>query len=160
MTVQKTSNYQVNPYYNQQTVPTNMHNQDLNKNLVDIKEHSDCFEYVYENPASTGKKVGVGVASAVFPGVGQMINGQWGKGFAFLGSALVAPILIALCASKSLMKYTDIESLLKSPELRKSQTATTIAVLALKAFSCFDAVKNAKKKETVIMPKQPANYSV
>lgn len=42
--------------------------------------------------ASTAKKVGVGIASSLIPGLGQAINGQWGKaaGFFFGETAAIS----------------------------------------------------------------------
>ena len=45
---------------------------------------NDEFVKEYEVKATTGKKWAVGLASAWCPGLGQAINGQWGKGFAYL----------------------------------------------------------------------------
>ena len=43
--------------------------------------------------ASSGKKWGVGIASAFISGLGQMINGEWGKGVGFLAGAIAGGIL-------------------------------------------------------------------
>lgn len=43
--------------------------------------------------ASTGKKWGVGIASAFVPGLGQGINGQWGKAAGFFFGSMAAGIM-------------------------------------------------------------------
>jgi len=54
---------------------------ELSKNNTEKKE------------ASSGKKWGVGIASAVVPGLGQAINGQWGKAAGFLVGAMASNAL-------------------------------------------------------------------
>ena len=60
---------------------------------VGVKEAADTFVKQTSNgdkkpKVSTGKKVAVGLASLLCPGLGQAVNGQWGKaaGFFFGGS--------------------------------------------------------------------------
>ena len=61
---------------------------------VDKLELSNKKEGV-KKEASVGKKVGVGVASACISGLGQLINGEVGKGAGFfLGSIASSLILI------------------------------------------------------------------
>ncbi len=91
-------------------------------------------EAVIEQPkASTGKKWGVGIASAVIPGLGQFINGDTGKGFTFLGIAVGAATVsrIAYSKNRTILPLVIIGS---------------IGYLANKVFSVIDAVKNAKSK--------------
>lgn len=71
--------------------------------------------------ASTAKKWGVGIASAFLPGLGQAINGQWGKGLGFfLGSGATAALTVAF------------------------PPAGLIAAAGVGIWSIVDAVKNAK----------------
>ena len=100
----------------------------------EVRDFPDRTEYVYETEASTGKKWGVGIASYFCPGLGQAINGQWGKCFAFLGGALGAGIFAGIT---------------------KNVPLACLAAIGLMIGSIVDAVKNAKSTETVIMPKIP-----
>lgn len=151
MTVQSVNNYQQSNSYNQ-----NMYNQNSEFNsypayynsesrfLIDVKEHPDCLEYVYEKPASTGKKVGVGIASGFIPGLGQMVNGEWGKGLAFFGTNLLTSILLGTHTAGGVLKDVVLGAV----------------GLGISIFSIVDAVKGAKKQETVVVPKQnQTNYN-
>ena len=71
----------------------------LKTQLVSIEKHPDYEARVYETPASTAKKFGIGFASASIPGLGQAINGQWGKAAGFFFGELFGPTLIALPAA-------------------------------------------------------------
>ena len=142
MAVQNVNNYQVNPYQMQQGFQMPVNNQSPYGELIDLKEHPDCFEYVYEKSASPGRKVGVGIASALFPGLGQMINGQWGKGAAFMGSNLLMVVMLLTNAKGGV----------------KRELIISTANFVLNLISIVDAVRNVKQKETVIVPKQQANY--
>ncbi len=55
---------------------------------VDLSTPQDTVEFSSKNPVkekvSTAKKIGVGLASAIVPGIGQFCNGQGGKGVAHL----------------------------------------------------------------------------
>ena len=106
----------------------------------EVRDFPDRTEYVYETDGSTGKKWGVGIASAFVPGLGQAINGQWGKGFAFLAGA-VLPQIIGGVAGISGKAGTAILGGLVS--------------VGVGIWSIVDAVKGAKSTETVIMPKAP-----
>ncbi len=75
-----------------------------------------------KNQATTGKKWGVGIASGLIPGLGQAINGQWGKAAGFLAGALAASFV------------------------PKNLVVKGIAGLAVGIWSIVDAVKNAKSK--------------
>ena len=56
---------------------------------INMEEVPDSFE-MSEAKAPTGKKIGVGVASYLLPGLGQIINGDNKKGLALLGTGIVA----------------------------------------------------------------------
>ena len=61
---------------------------------LSTKKEDDNKEEV-KKEASVGKKIGVGVASACVSGLGQLINGETGKGAGFfLGSIASSLILI------------------------------------------------------------------
>jgi TM2 domain-containing membrane protein YozV len=65
---------------------------------VDMSDPVDTVELSTKNEAkkeaSTGKKVGLGIASWILPGLGQCINGQAGKGLAFFAGAVGATLLL------------------------------------------------------------------
>ena len=72
--------------------------------------------------ASTAKKVGVGIASACIPGLGQAINGEWGKALGFFAGSLGSAFTLgAICPPLGLA-----------------------AGLGIGIYSIVDAVKNAK----------------
>lgn len=48
--------------------------------------------------AGSGKKWGVGIASAVIPGLGQAINGEWGKAAGFFFGGIAASVVAATTA--------------------------------------------------------------
>ena len=97
---------------------------------VDLSNPQDSVEFTSKCPkkkASTAKKIGVGLASAIVPGIGQFCNGQAGKGVAHLLSnfALRAgtSTFIALCPPLAI--------------------ACGVGSLVLGIASIVDAVKNA-----------------
>lgn len=98
----------------------------------EVRDFPDRTEYVYETEGSTGKKWGVGIASAVCPGFGQAINGQWGKGFAFLAGWLGSQIIGGVT---------------------KNLGISLLGTLGIGIWSIVDAVNSAKSTETVILPK-------
>ena len=115
-----------------------------------IREYPDRYLYTYEEPASTGKKVGVGVASYFMPGLGQAINGQWGKALGFFAASIGTAIVSGVA--------TVIPMLLKPNAARNAIKSTLSAVIGVAAligidiWSIVDAVKNAKtNKEIVVM---------
>jgi len=110
-----------------------------------VKEFPTYYEYNYKTEAGSDKKWGVGIASAILPGLGQAINGQWGKGFAFLCGNLAATLAMGLSASKTVLTHP-----------RKAGVGMLLAVLAplgVNIWSIVDAVKNAKETTKQIVPK-------
>lgn len=101
------------------------------RELVSEKEYPDYIEKRYKTDASTGKKWGVGIASAFITGLGQFINGDVGKGFAFLVAGIVSGFV-----------------------LTKNMTLGYVASLAVRILSIVDAVKNAKTKVVETVPKK------
>lgn len=159
MTNPVSMNYSANNY----SYPNAYDYQAVAEYPIDIKEHPDCYEYVYERPASTGKKVGVGVASFALPGLGQAINGQWGKGLGFFAATFVAiPIIMVAIMAKNMPKNLSLGSVIEffnTPEMKKFQILTIGTNWIMRGLATFDAVKNAKKKETVIVPKQQQMFN-
>lgn len=76
--------------------------------------------------ASTGKKWGVGIASGFIPGLGQAINGEWGKAAGFFFGGIGAQFLTA--------------------KLTKNNICGLIAGSCMSILSIVDAVKNVKPK--------------
>ena len=77
----------------------------------------------------TPKQVVTATASAFIPGLGQVINNEWGKGALFFGGALAAGLLNRSCGKRG---------------------ATAAAILfwigqaAIRAYSAADAVLNSR----------------
>ena len=114
----------------------------------EIKEYPDRYIHIYEEPGSTGKKVGVGVAS-IIPGLGQAINGQWGKAAGFFFGCMALDLLTGATAMLIPMMSGR----------RAVKTGTAGAVVAYLAYcgariwSIVDAVKNAKSKREITVMK-------
>ena len=110
----------------------------------DIKDRGSHYEYTYETEGSTGKKWGVGIGSAILPGLGQAINGQWGKGFAFFGGSIAINIAQILLAAKG-----------------KTGAALTCVAgnIGARIWSVVDAVKNAKSEIKQVVPKEQVHYN-
>lgn len=91
---------------------------------VDLSDPVDTVELsgkaAKKEGASTAKKVGVGIASFLLPGLGQFINGEPKKGFAYLGGSIGCAILAGFTGPIG-----------------------AVAALAVGVSSIVDAVKNA-----------------
>lgn len=96
---------------------------------------NDQFVKSYEVKATTGKKWLVGLASSWCPGLGQAINGQWGKAAGYLlgFSGLAAGSAVALMRGKMGLGF-----------------ATAAGALAVGISSIVNAVKNAKSTVQVV----------
>ena len=84
----------------------------------------------------TSKKVGVGLASALYPGLGQVCNGEVGKGLKFCLGGVGIDVATTIAAS-ALMAVNPVVAILTA-------CAGSLSHIALNAFSAIDAVKNAK----------------
>lgn len=98
--------------------------------ILNVEEYPDHYVYTIKDEASGGKKWGVGIGSCIIPGVGQAVNGQWGKAAAFFGGSLATSFL----AKSNLM-------------------LGGLATLGVCIWSTIDAVKNASGKTKQIVPK-------
>lgn len=105
--------------------------------LISIEKHNDYEARIYETPASTGKKWGVGIASFLCSGLGQAINGQWGKAAGFFFGSL------GLGAISGVSMRTN-------PTL---SIISGLGTLGIGIWSIVDAVRNAKTETTQIIPK-------
>ena len=99
------------------------------------KTQNDQFVKSYEVEASSGKKWGVGIASAFLPGLGQAINGDWGKGVGFFLGTGVLGFLSKLAAASGKIGLG---------------LAGGLATLGLGIVSIVDAVKSAKSTVQVV----------
>ena len=99
--------------------------------LVSVKQFPDYEERKYEQEASTGKKWGVGIASAFITGLGQVINGDWGKAAGFFFGEMAVGYAAKAVAGKAGM---------------------WIASVGIGIWSIVDAVKSAKSTVTEIVP--------
>ncbi len=93
-----------------------------------------------ENNVQNTSKVGVGIASLIIPGLGQGLNGQWGKGAAFFVSS--AATIIPLSFIPAIMLTTKNKAIAAG-----LFSISAISHLAVRAWAVIDAVKNAGKKE-------------
>ncbi len=118
-----------------ETVADKKNQPTLQRTSFKAKTRNDEFVKKYEVEATSGKKWGVGIASAFVPGLGQAINGQWGKAFGFfLGTAaLGVGAQVAMLKSKIGMA-----------------AAAGLGCLGLGIATIVDAVKNAKSEVQVV----------
>lgn len=123
--------YQMNPYQ-QQIVPQ----QQYYPEVLNVKEFPNHYVYTIKDEASSGKKWGVGIGSFFLPGLGQAINGQWGKAAGFFGGAVAAYLLQI---SRSIFAIKALGAL---------------SYLGITVWSIIDAVKNASSKTKQIVPKE------
>lgn len=94
--------------------------------IKSVQEFPDHYEYTFIDEASTGKKWGVGLGSFFIPGLGQAINGQWGK---------AAGLFAGFGAANYFM--------FKSAKALKTNWLAFLAASAIEIFASYDAVKNA-----------------
>ncbi len=106
--------------------------------LVDVRRNGDVEERHYETEASTGKKWGVGIASSFVTGLGQAVNGDWGKAAGFFFSAL----------GLGAISY----AIVRAGKHGLGRGLAVIGGLGLNIASIVDAVKNAKSTQVQIVP--------
>ena len=105
--------------------------------IKSVKEFPDHYEYTFKEEASTGKKWGVGIGSFIIPGLGQAINGQWGKAAGMFDGFGVVNYFAK-----------------KSAKDLKINFPALIAGWALAIFSSYDAVKNSGSEFKQSFPKE------
>lgn len=105
--------------------------------LVETRRNGDVEERRYEVEASTGKKWGVGIASFFISGLGQAINGDWGKAAGFF----IGSVVTTVAATRGKLATALVAGL---------------ASLGITVASIVDAVKNAKSTEVQIVPAEKA----
>ena len=111
--------------------------------LISTEKHDDYEARIYEVPASTGKKWGVGLASFLCSGLGQAINGDWGKAAGFFFSSFLLGILGGATVHRS-----PVVGL-----------TSGIGAMGIGIWSIVDAVRNAKSKQVQIIPKNATPQS-
>lgn len=118
-----------------------------------VVDKGSYYEKTYTSEASKGKKWGVGLASAFCPGLGQAINGQWGKGIGFFlgyGALYAAGMMSGVIGMGSNKPTKGIGAML----------ALCTGALGLGIGSIVDAVKNAKSEVKQIVPKEEGKVDV
>lgn len=106
----------------------------IEKAKVDLSDPIDTINLtaksneIAESKPSTAKKVGVGVASAFIPGLGQIINHDGKKAGVFFGTSLVGGLLTGAASTVSLPLAVVL----------------SVGTLGVKVASIVDAVKSAK----------------
>lgn len=115
LTIQKSNN-----------TPVKLINFGDSEDKVDLSEENS--DNVRKNKASTSKKWGLGLASFAFPGAGQLVNDQVGKGLTIMGVALACGMILAIRNSIT-------------------QTFGILAGFGVQLFGIIDAVKNAKPNQ-------------
>ena len=110
------------------------------KDAPDVKDidRGDFVERRVKTEGTTGKKWGVGIASAFMSGLGQFINGDVGKGFGFLVAGLATYVATALGVMKG---------------SKGLYWGGVLASLGIGIGSVVDAVKNAKSETVQIVNK-------
>lgn len=91
------------------------------KTLPKKDEKSKTEEKVQPKETNTGKKLGVSLASVLYSGLGQAVNGQWGKALGFCVGESAATI-VGFCMA--------------------GPVGALLGALAVKGLSIYDAVKN------------------
>ena len=101
--------------------------------MMNYRQMSDHYDYRLYQPSIYDKysPVGSGIASLFIPGLGQMICGEWGRGFAWLGGSVGGAVLM----------LTTV--LAESEELFLMSAAATLAV---RVGSIVDGTRVAKVK--------------
>ncbi len=128
----------VNPVITSQAVQNPNFKGERKTKLVSVSQGDGYEARVYETEALTGKKWGVGIASYFIPGLGQAINGQWGKAAGFFGGSVLSG------------GYVGLGIIAKE---RVPIAMGGLAALGITIWSIVDAVKNAKSETTQIIPK-------
>lgn len=110
------------------------------KGASDVKEidKGSYIERHVTTEASNGKKWGVGIASLFISGLGQFINGDVGKGFAFLGGGIASYVLANAAIMRGKLGLAAVAG---------------IAALGTGIASIVDAVKSAKSETVQIVNK-------
>ena len=118
-----------------------------------VKEFPDRYVYTYEEPARTGKKVGVGIASYFVSGLGQAINGEWGKACGFLAGSIGMYLLAGMSSLLPIISGRGKMNPLKSGTGVAGAVLGIMGMLGVKIWSIVDAVKHAKSNREIVVMK-------
>lgn len=112
---------------------------------MNYRQMSDYYDYRLYQRSIYDKysPVGSGIASLFIPGLGQMICGEWGRGFAWLGGSFGGVVLMLTTA------------LAESEELFLMSAAATLAV---RVGSIVDGTRVAKVKNMYLNDLRAAGY--
>lgn len=108
---------------------------------MQYKEYKDYYDpkFYVPQPGDPYSRVGAGIASLFIPGLGQCIDGEWGRGgLIFLGNMVLWNLMFS--TSVTIQSGTSV------PENGALLMALICAQLGLNFWSVFDAVKIAKVK--------------
>ena len=130
--------------------------------LVSVTQGEGYETRVYETEASTGKKWGVGIASYFVPGLGQAINGQWGKAAGFFGTSVLGGVLASAGLAKSAISKAEMLKNLTKVPAKPNVSKGGLGIMAIglacslgaSIWSIVDAVKNARTEITQMIPKK------
>ena len=107
----------------------------------------------FETEATSYKKWGVGIASWVLPGLGQAINGEWGKGFAFFGLSGILPSVIGVLSGFGVMMSGWKNERTATMSAALGLTGVILTAIGGRIWSCVDAVRNAKSETFIPVQK-------
>ena len=111
-------------------------NQNINNYKTPELKKDELNLSTIKKEVPTSKKVGVGLASALYPGLGQVCNGEVGKGVKFFLGGIGIDIAATVAASALVAVNPGLALL--------TACAGSLGHVALNVFSAVDAVKNAK----------------
>ena len=107
----------------------------------------------YSPKPRTGKKVAVGLSSLAVNGLGQAVNGQWGKAALFLAGTTAIKLPTQFFAEKTALNIMrDMQTavpeqawhnFIQSKDTKKLGLAL-LGLFAIKTLSIIDAVRNTK----------------
>lgn len=111
-------------------------NQNLNNFKTPELKNDEVNLSSEKKEVSTSKKVGVGIASALYPGLGQVCNGEVEKGVKFCLGGIGIDIATTIAAS-ALCTINPAIALVTA-------CVGSLGHIALNIYSAVDAVKNVK----------------
>ena len=114
--------------------------------IVSVEQYPDYKVVTMKTEASTGKKWGVGVASAICPGLGQAVNGEWGKAVAFFAAGMILPGIIGAAAGG----VAGLKS--KAASIIAAKLSMFASITVSRVWSIVDAVKNTGTETVQMIP--------
>lgn len=111
------------------------------KQMADLYDYRDYQRSAYDRYSP----VGSGIASFFIPGLGQMICGEWGRGFAWLGGHVGATVLCGIAGATEASELTLM---------------SIAGLLAIDICSIVDGVRVAKVKNMYMNDLRATGYYV